>query len=48
MHGARAGAPHGNKNAWKHGQRSAKAVAERREVQELCRIAWKSVASIGE
>lgn len=38
MHGgASPGAPKGNKNAWKHGRRSAAAMARRKEVRELIR-----------
>jgi uncharacterized protein YjcR len=39
MHGERAGAPEGNRNALKHGRRSAAALAWRREVRELLRRA---------
>lgn len=35
MHGAFAGAPKGNRNARKHGERSAKAVRFRRLIREL-------------
>jgi hypothetical protein len=35
MHGAYAGPPEGNRNAWKHGSRSAEALALRRQVSEL-------------
>ena len=36
MHGGMSpGAPKGNRNAWKHGLRSATAVAERRRFREL-------------
>jgi hypothetical protein len=37
MHGAYAGPPRGNRNAWKHGARSAKVLALRRQVRELLR-----------
>ena len=30
MHGAAGGAPRGNRNAWKHGARSAEALALKR------------------
>jgi hypothetical protein len=33
----RAGAPTGNKNAWKHGRRTAASVARRRETQAFLR-----------
>jgi hypothetical protein len=39
MHGAYAGAPVGNANAWKHGARTAKALALGRRVRELLRLA---------
>ena len=36
MHGGLSpGAPRGNRNAWKHGQRSREAIERRREVAEL-------------
>lgn len=35
MHGARAGAPKGNKNALKHGEYSADAIRQRKSVSEL-------------
>ena len=35
MHGAHAGPPEGNRNAWKHGGRSAEALAFRRAIREL-------------
>ena len=36
MHGGMSpGAPKGNRNAWKHGLRSATAIAERRRFREL-------------
>ncbi len=37
MHGAFAGAPKGNKNAWKHGQRSGEFVERRKEVARALR-----------
>ena len=38
MHGgASPGAPRGNKNAWKHGRRSAEAMARCKEVRDLIR-----------
>jgi hypothetical protein len=39
MHGARGGAPKGNKNALKHGARSAEALALTEHVQALARMA---------
>jgi glucans biosynthesis protein len=35
MHGGRAGAPRGNRNAFRHGHYTAEAIAERREVRDL-------------
>ncbi len=35
MHGARAGAPRGNRNAFKHGEYSAAVIAERRALRAL-------------
>jgi hypothetical protein len=35
MHGAYAGPPRGNRNAWKHGGRSAEALVLQRQVREL-------------
>src|SRR5262245_12399138 len=37
MHGAGGGAPKGNRNAFKHGRYTAKALAERRLLRELLR-----------
>ncbi len=39
FHGARAGAPKGNQNGFKHGRNSAAAVAERKRLRELLRSA---------
>jgi hypothetical protein len=39
MHGAKAGAPMGNRNALKHGLRTTEATAFRREVRALLRAA---------
>ena len=43
MHGAYAGPPRGNRNAWRHGGRSAEALALRRHVRELLREARELV-----
>jgi hypothetical protein len=43
MHGAYAGAPAGNRNALRHGARSAEAAAWRRQVRELLREARELV-----
>ena len=37
MHGARGGAPHGNRNAHKHGRYGREAIETRRMVAELIR-----------
>ena len=37
MHGAYAGPPRGNRNAWKHGGRSAEMLQLRRQVRGLLR-----------
>lgn len=39
MHGGtNPGAPKGNRNAWKHGGRSASAVAAMRDLREILRL----------
>jgi hypothetical protein len=43
MHGGRAGAPKGNRNALKHGRYTAEAIANRREIAGLLR-AMKALA----
>jgi len=48
MHGAGGGAPKGNRNALKHGGRSAEVTALRREVNEICRAARETIASLTE
>ena len=48
MHGAGGGAPVGNKNALKHGGRSAEIVAARRAANELCGTARETIASLTE
>ena len=40
-HGAGAGAPQGNKNAWKHGRYSAEHAAEMKRFRDLVREAKK-------
>ncbi len=40
-HGAGAGAPKGNKNAWKHGRYSEEHMAEMRRLRDLLREARK-------
>ena len=46
MHGARSGAPKGNKNAWKHGACSAETLALRKEVQALARLTRETMTAI--
>jgi uncharacterized protein YjcR len=46
MHGAGGGAPRGNRNAIKHGEFAAKALALKREIQALARIARETMATI--
>jgi len=46
MNGAAGGAPKGNRNALKHGARSAEALALRREIQALARLASETMAAI--
>jgi hypothetical protein len=44
MHGAYAGPPRGNRNAWKHGERSAEALG--RQVSELLCESQKLVEQV--
>ena len=46
MHGAGGGAPKGNKNAWKHGRYTAKAMIERRRIRELLRESQELIAKV--
>ena len=46
MHGAGGGAPKGNRNALKHGVFTAEAVAMKREIQALARMARGTMAAI--
>jgi uncharacterized protein YjcR len=46
MHGARGGAPNGNRNALKHGDFTAETLALKREIQALARIARETMAAI--
>jgi uncharacterized protein YjcR len=46
MHGARGGAPKGNRNALKHGASSAETLALRKEAQALARLARETMAAI--
>ncbi len=43
MHGAGGGAPRGNRNALKHGARSAETLALKREIQALARMARETL-----
>ena len=46
MHGAAGGAPKGNRNAFKHGEFAAEALALKREVQALARMARETLVAI--
>jgi uncharacterized protein YjcR len=46
MQEAGGGAPKGNRNGLKHGSRSAEAMALRKEVQALARLARETMAAI--
>jgi uncharacterized protein YjcR len=46
MHGAGGGAPKGNKNALKHGDFTAEAMALKKEIAALARMARETVAGI--
>jgi uncharacterized protein YjcR len=46
MHGAAGGAPKGNKNALKHGAHATAAIALRKHVQALARMARETMAAI--
>ncbi len=45
FHGARGGAPHGNRNAWKHGTRGDAWAREARALRALVREARKLVSA---
>ena len=47
MHGGApgSGAPHGNKNAFKHGRYTAEAIARRRSIRELIRESRRLIQS---
>ena len=45
FHGARGGAPHGNRNAWKHGTRGDAWCREARALRALLREARKLVSA---
>jgi uncharacterized protein YjcR len=46
MHGAGGGAPKGNKNALKHGGFTAEAMALKKEIAALARMARETMAAI--
>jgi uncharacterized protein YjcR len=46
MHGAGGGAPKGNKNAVKHGAMVTESLALKKEIEELARMARKTMAEI--
>jgi glucans biosynthesis protein len=46
MHGARSGAPKGNRNALKHGHFSAEAIRDRRAMAELIRFSRQLVERV--
>jgi hypothetical protein len=46
MHGAHAGPPQGNRNAWKHGGRSAEVLTFRQTLRELLCDARELVGKI--
>jgi uncharacterized protein YjcR len=46
MHGAAGGAPKGNRNALKHGEFAAEALALKREIQALARMTRATMGAI--
>ncbi len=47
LHGGKSpGAPQGNRNAWKHGRYSAKAIEERRLFREIFKAARETMAEL--
>jgi uncharacterized protein YjcR len=46
MHGAGGGAPKGNRNAWRHGNYSAKAIETRRMVATLTKQARELIGMV--
>jgi uncharacterized protein YjcR len=46
MHGARGGAPRGNRNALKHGGFTAETMALKKEIAALARMARETMAAI--
>jgi hypothetical protein len=46
MHGARGGAPQGNRNALKHGDFTAEGLALKRQISALARMARETMGAI--
>jgi uncharacterized protein YjcR len=46
MHGARGGAPEGNRNALKHGEFTAEGLALKRQISALARMARETMGAI--
>ena len=46
MHGAAGGAPRGNRNALKHGARSAETLALKRQISALARLARETLEAM--
>jgi len=46
MHGAAGGAPRGNRNALKHGGFTAEAIALKRQISTLARMARETMAAM--
>jgi uncharacterized protein YjcR len=46
MHGAGGGAPRGNRNALKHGDFTAEALAMKKQINALSRMARETMAAI--
>jgi uncharacterized protein YjcR len=46
MHGAAGGAPMGNRNAVKHGDKTAEAVTIKREIEALARLVRGTMTAI--
>jgi uncharacterized protein YjcR len=46
MHGARGGAPKGNRNALKHGEFTAEGFALKRQISALARMARETIEAV--
>ena len=46
MHGGKSPGAPGNRNSWRRGGRSSETIALRKEANELCRAARKTLAEI--